>query len=93
MLKYLRKILYVLPANNLHLLFSVFVFILTSCVEAVGIGILGPFIASASDFSMIEQTPLLSHTRDLLSINKDSQFVAFVGLIAVLIFLLRTLFY
>jgi ATP-binding cassette, subfamily B, bacterial PglK len=91
MLKYFRKVLYVLPANNLRLLFAAFIFILTSCVEAVGIGILGPFIALASDFSMIERTPFLSQTRDLLGINKDSQFVAFVGLVAVLIFLLRTL--
>ncbi|PZD73162.1 Heterocyst differentiation ATP-binding protein HepA [Acaryochloris thomasi RCC1774] len=91
MLGYLKKILYVLPASNFHLLLAAFVFILTSGVEALGIGILGPFIALASDFDMIERTPLLSQLRDSLGIAQESHFVALVGLMAVLIFLLRTL--
>ncbi len=83
--------MYVLPAKKIHLLFAAFVFVLTSCVEAIGIGVLGPFIALASDFSIIGQTPWLSQFRELSGIEKDSQFVAFVGLMAVLVFLVRTL--
>lgn len=91
MLGYLKKLLYVLPASNFHLLLAAFIFVFTSCIEALGIGILGPFIALASDFDMIERTPLLSQLQDFLGITQDSHFVALVGLMAVLVFLLRTL--
>lgn len=91
MFKYVKKILYILPANNFQILFAVTIFIFASCIEAVGIGIIGPFIALASDFSIVESMPLLAKIHDFLGIQQESRFVAIVGFLAVLIFLLKTL--
>ena len=91
MLKYLKKLLCILPASNLNLAVAAIIFVLTSCIEAIGIGIIGPFIALASNFSMIEQMPLLAQIRDGLGIEQDNRFVAILGLLAISIFLLKTL--
>lgn len=88
---YLRKLLFVLPASKSSLIFAVLLFILSSCIEAIGIGLVGPFISLASDFSIIEKTPALVTVQNLLGIEQNSHFVATVGLIAVLVFLLKTL--
>ena len=86
MFKYLKKLLYILPASKFSLLFAGTIFIITSFIEALGIGIIGPFIALASDFNVIEQTLILVRIRAFLGIENASQFVALVGLIAVLVF-------
>lgn len=79
-----------LPTSNLHLSFAALIFILSSCIEALGIGVVGPFIALSSDFSVIEQTPLLAKLQRLLGIEQDSYFVAVVGGLVVLAFLAKT---
>ena len=91
MLKYFNKLLFVLQANNLHLLCTALVFIFTSCFEAFGIGMIGPFIALAGDFDTISRIPWLAHTQQLLGIEQKNHFVAIIGLLAVLIFLLKTI--
>lgn len=90
MLKYIKKVLYILPAGNLQLLCTAIVFIAASCIEAIGIGIVGPFIALANDFSMIERNPVLTFVKDFLNIERESHFVGVIGLTAVAVFLLKT---
>lgn len=90
MSKYFKKLLYILPTSNLRLSLAVLIFILSSCIEALGIGVVGPFIALASDFSVIEQTPLLANLQSFLRIEQDSHFVAIVGGLVVLSFLTKT---
>ena len=91
MYKYFSKLLFILPANNVQLLFVACIFILTSCIEALGIGIIGPFIALASDFSIIENNSWLASVYKLLSIEQENQFVAIIGLFAVSIYLLKSI--
>jgi len=80
-----------LPANKAELLFAASIFIFTSCIEALGIGIIGPFIALANDFSVIETMPLLAHARSLMGIEQPNRFVAAIGLFSILMFLAKTL--
>lgn len=91
MLKFLKKLLYVLPANKADLLFAAVIFVFTSFIEAIGIGIIGPFIALASDFSLIDRNPLLLKAQDLLGVQQEGQFIALIGLLAILIFLAKTI--
>ena len=70
MYKYFSKLLFISAANNVQLLFVVFIFIFSSCIEALGIGIIGPFIVLASDFSINVQ-PL--GMNGCLPLQKDSQ--------------------
>ena len=91
MTKYFSKLLFILPANNMQLLFAALIFIFTSCIEALGIGIVGPFIALASDFSTIESNPWLVSIYQLLGVEQKNHFVAIVGLFAVLLFLLKSI--
>lgn len=91
MTKYFSKLLFILPASNRQLSFAALIFIFTSCIEALGIGIVGPFIALASDFSTIESNPWLASIYKLLGVQQENQFVAIVGLFAVSIFLLKSI--
>ena len=90
MSQYFKKLLYVLPTNNLRLLLVAIIFIFSSCIEALGIGIIGPFIALASDFDKIEEISWLKSLSEILGMEQDSHFVAAIGIFAVLVFLLKT---
>ena len=91
MIKYLKKLLYILPANKVDLLFAAFIFVFTSCIAALGIGIIGPFIALANDFSVIDTMPILARVRELTGIEQPNQFVAAIGLFAIAVFLCKTI--
>ncbi len=90
MFNYINRLLYILPTKKIHLVFTALIFIFASCIEALGIGVVGPFIAFASDFNEIEKVPWLISIARTLEIEQN-HFVAFIGLIVVLAFLLKTL--
>jgi len=91
MISYLRKLFYVLPAKRFQLILAALIFIFTSCIEALGIGVIGPFIALASDFSTIDKTPILSAAQRTLGVQTASHFVAIIGVSAVFAFLAKAL--
>jgi len=91
MLKFFKKFSYILPASKPDLLFVIVIFVFTSFIEAIGIAFIGPFIALASDFSIIKQYPVLVRAQGLLGVQQEGQFVAIVGLTAIIIFLLKTI--
>lgn len=90
MARYFKKLLYILPTSNLRISLAALIFIFSSCIEALGIGVVGPFIALASDFNVIDQTPVLANLQNFLKIEQENLFVAVVGGLVVVVFLAKT---
>lgn len=82
--------MYILPATKFQILLVASLFICTSFIEALGIGIVGPFLSLANDFDSINETPILSGLSRFLGIERANYFVALLGLAAIILFLIKS---
>ncbi len=86
MLQIVNRLLYIIPASRLSIAGMVLVFILSSCLEVIGIGAIAPFINLAGKPELIHDHSLLEKLFDLSGINDESQFIAFLGLAVIILF-------
>ena len=93
MTKYLSKILYVLAESKIKLVLLLLVFIFTSVLEALGIGLIGPFLNFASDPESIHEYSVLSKTYYLLNLQSSSQFIFILALGITIVFCIKACFY
>jgi ABC-type multidrug transport system fused ATPase/permease subunit len=90
MFKYLSKFLYVLPASKHRLLFLIFLFISVSSLETFGIGLIGPFLALASNPAFIRRNIFSSWLFENLNLSSENQFVAILGCFIIFIFIVKS---
>lgn len=90
MLQTLRRLLHILPASKAQVAFTVALFLFSSCLEVFGIGIVGPFIALANNFDLIEQHPVLAQLQAISGISQPNHFVAVLGVVVIVVFLIKT---
>ncbi len=93
MIKYLSKVLYVITGSRKQLITLIFAFILTSVLEAVGIGLIGPFMKFASEPESIHQSPFIESIYRQLDLQSSRQFILILGLSVIGIFLVKSVFY
>lgn len=93
MIKYLSKVLYILTGSRKHLVLLSFVFILTSLLEAIGIGLIGPFLNLVSDPDYINEIPFLDSVYQQLSLQSTSQFILILSLAIAGIFCVKACVY
>jgi ABC-type multidrug transport system fused ATPase/permease subunit len=91
--KYISKVLYALSGSRKHLIFLMLIFISTSVLEALGIGLIGPFISIASDPEYIIQNQWLSNIYSQLNLRSLNHFIAFLGLIIAVVFTIKSIVY
>ncbi|MEL7038727.1 MAG: ABC transporter ATP-binding protein [Cyanobacteria bacterium J06592_8] len=91
MVKYLSKILYVLPAKINSLILLIFSFILVSSLEAFGLGVIGPFMGLATQPDIIYEIPLLNFLYEKFSFQQERDFVATVGCLIIVLFTVKSL--
>jgi ABC-type multidrug transport system fused ATPase/permease subunit len=89
MANFLHKFLYVLQGKYKSLAFLLFLFLLTSFLEVVGIGMVGPFIALATNPGAIHQNPFLSTFYNRFHFASELQFLFLIGLVVVIIFYVK----
>lgn len=92
MFKYISKLLYILPTKKRNLILLLSLFIITSIIEAFGIGIIGPFMALASKPELIHQNLLLDRFFHLFGFKSDNQFIILIGLLVIISFCLKSFF-
>lgn len=90
---YLAKFLYVISAKRIELLLLLFSFLCISVLDALGIGLVGPFIGLAVNPELIYQNRWLSGLYEYLSFKDTNQFIAFLGLIIIAIFYFKSFSY
>jgi len=94
MFGYLNKFLYLFSGNLRALFALVFLFLLTSILEAFGIGMVGGFLKLAeSPQSTINRNSLLRHLYLSLEFENEKKFVLAIGLLIILIFIFKSIFF
>ncbi len=90
MSKYLSKVLYILVGHKSRLILLLFSFVLVSVLEVFGIGLIGPFIALASNPELIYKNYWLNWVYTNSGVKPESQFIALIGLLIVVIFSIKS---
>ncbi|MBW4548421.1 MAG: ABC transporter ATP-binding protein/permease [Symplocastrum torsivum CPER-KK1] len=93
MLNYISKVLYVMDEKKTSLFLLIFTFLLTSVLEAVGIGLVGPFILLVTEPERIFSNFWLNWAYKQIGINSISQFISLLGLIIIVIFCVKAYLY
>ena len=93
MRKYLSKVWYILKGSRKSLPLLLFVFVLSSVAEALGIGLIGPFLNLASNPDSLHQIPLLKWAYLQLNLQSSNQFILIVGLVIGIVFCLKSVLY
>jgi ATP-binding cassette, subfamily B, bacterial PglK len=93
MLAYFSQVFYVLEGKRKELLLLLFIFALTSVLEAVGIGLIGPFLSVASNPESIHKIFLLDWVYRQLELQSSSQFIPILGIGIATIFCFKSLLY
>ena len=68
----------------------ILLFLFSSLLEVFGIGVVGPFIALASNTEIIYETPYLERIFKLIGVLDERQFVVFIGLTVIVFFCINT---
>lgn len=90
MRQFILRFLYVLKEKRRDLLLLLLLFVLTSFLEVVGIGIIGPFVALATDSNSIQKNYWLRLVYGWLHLTSENQFLIIVGLTVTIIFYIKS---
>jgi ATP-binding cassette, subfamily B, bacterial PglK len=84
--KLISKILYLTKGHHQSLIIIIFTFIFISGLEVFGTGIIGPFIAIATNPDLIRTNSWLNLVYNKFNFNSEQQFLVAVGLIVIAAF-------
>jgi ABC-type multidrug transport system fused ATPase/permease subunit len=90
-MRFISKFLYVFPSKGTALIPWFLAFFLSSTLEVIGIGIIGPFIGFATTPNLIFNNPFLNRIYTILGFSQVNQFIALIGLLVVAIFCVKSL--
>lgn len=90
MLKALRKILYIISADLTQLSLVAMGFVIVSSLEALGIGIIGPFIYFATNPAEVVTGFLSGWIYRALNFSNPNSFVAILGILIIVFYLLKS---
>ena len=90
MLQIVKKLLYIIPASRLSMVGMMLLFLFSSALEVVGIGALAPFVSLAGKPESIHQYSWLSELYQSSGVANEAQFIALLGLLAMLLFCGKT---
>lgn len=93
MRQYLSKVLYVLSGKRRQLIFLLIAFIFASVLEAIGIGLIGPFLNIVSDPNIVQQHSVLGDITERLGLQTHSEIILAAAIAVVVTFLFKSLVY
>jgi len=88
--KFLLKFFYILANKKKNLLGLLFLALLSSVLDAIGIGLVGPFVALASSPDFIDKNFWLSWAYTQSGVQSKSQFILIAGLLIICIFYVKS---
>jgi ATP-binding cassette, subfamily B, bacterial PglK len=89
MFQYLAKILYLTKGHHKSLVAILCTFLLTSGLEVFGTGIIGPFIAIATNPDLVKSNIWLNSIYTKLNFNSEQVFLLVLGLVVVIAFYVK----
>lgn len=93
MIKYLSKFLYVIGDAKRRLPFMLTMFVGASILEALGIGMIGPFLNIVSDPNSVQENKILTWLYQSLQMQSSSQFVLCLALAIGIVFCIKSVIY
>lgn len=90
-MKFFSKFLFILSDKKIEFSILIVLFLVVSVLEAFGIGLIGPFLALASEPSSIYQDDRLLTLYRASGLSDEGQFVALSGVVIVLLFCIKSL--
>lgn len=91
MLGYLSRVLYIISDSKIKLILLLLGFAFSSLIETIGISLLAPFMALASDPRQSNLPQYLQEIKAQLSINSNSQLITIIGFFIIIFFCLKSL--
>jgi ATP-binding cassette, subfamily B, bacterial PglK len=92
-MKYLSKFLFVISAKKIHLMTMVVLFVVISLLDAIGIGMIGPFISLAVKPETLESNLWVNMLYGYVGLKSIKQFIAILGIAVVLLFGFKSFVY
>ena len=89
-IKYLSKFIFILDKRRIHLVYITLLFLITSFLDTLGIGLVGPFIFLINSPKIIHTNSLSSWIYFQLNLKTDAQFIALFGLVIVTVFYIKS---
>ncbi|MDX2240326.1 MAG: ABC transporter ATP-binding protein [Leptolyngbyaceae cyanobacterium bins.302] len=89
MLKYWSKFAYILGCEWNKLLLLILLFLVTSLLETMGVGLVGPFIGIATNPQLIHQASWLNQLYVSFRFSSEMQFICVLGLVIVIVLYLK----
>ena len=93
MLAYFSKVFYVLEGKRKGLLLLLLIFTLTSTLEALGIGLIGPFLNIAANPDSIHEIAVLDWLYQQLELQSSERLIPILAISIAAIFCLKSLLY
>lgn len=93
MKSFINKFLFVIGDQQKKLLYLLLFFLLTSIIDAVGIGLIYPFIKIATDPSFLKEIPFVDLTIEKLQLASSSYLVALLGALIIVVFIFQSILY
>ncbi len=87
--KFTAKFLYVTEGKHQSLLIMSCLFIISSFLEMVGVGLVGPFAAMVTQPDFIKNSDWLQSLYDKFSFNSSQQFIFYFGILTVIAFYIK----
>lgn len=88
--KFISKFSYILADKKKNLLSLLFLALLSSVLDAIGIGLVGPFVALASSLDFIDKNFWLSWAYNQSGVQSKSQFIILAGLLIICVFYIKS---
>jgi ATP-binding cassette, subfamily B, bacterial PglK len=93
MIKSFSKLLYILGDSKVELIYLLVASVFASVLEAVGIGLIGPFLSLSMNPDLVKNISLLNWLYQKLGIQSNNQFIAILGIALVILFCLKSVAY
>uniref|UniRef100_B8HV81 ABC transporter related n=1 Tax=Cyanothece sp. (strain PCC 7425 / ATCC 29141) TaxID=395961 RepID=B8HV81_CYAP4 len=90
---YLSKFLYIISTRKSKLLLILCLFLTISALDAVGIGLIGPFIAVATNPALVKSNSWIFEFYKYSNVSSVNNFIALLGLIIVIFFYFKSFLY
>jgi ATP-binding cassette, subfamily B, bacterial PglK len=85
------KFLYIVAERKYQLIILIILFLISSVLDTVGIGLIGPFMSLATDPNLVHKNELLDWLYGFTRADSKPKFIAYFGILIVCVFYIKSL--
>jgi ATP-binding cassette, subfamily B, bacterial PglK len=88
--KFISKFFYIVAERRHQLVILIFLFLISSILDTIGIGLIGPFMSLATDPNLIHKNEFLNWLYNIFRVESKPKFIALFGILIVLVFYIKS---